>query len=211
MSTNNSVGVALVMSGPSGAGKSTVCKRMMQDNPKLKFSISCTTRQPREGEVHGTHYFFMTHEEFQQKIAADELIEYAEVHGNYYGTLKSEVINQVQAGFDVLIDIDVQGMRLIKAAAEKDELLKKSCVYIFMSPPNFTELEKRLRGRGTDDDEVISRRLINARKEYDAWQEYEFLVINDEVDVAAKQVASICESFALRINQVQVAEGWPYV
>lgn len=208
---SSALGMAMVMSGPSGAGKSTVCKRMMQDNPKLQFSISCTTRQPREGEEHGVHYFFMTYEDFQNKIAEGQFIEYAEVHGNYYGTLKSEVLGQLEAGFDVLIDIDVQGMRLIKAAAEKDEVLKKCCSYIFMTPPNFTELENRLRGRGTDEDEVIARRLINARKEYDAWQEYDYLVVNDQVEDAAKRMLAIREAFTLRVSQVCVAKEWPYV
>ena len=190
MSKYSRLGVVLVVSGPSGAGKSTICKKVIRDN-NLYFSISCTTRKPRTGEVHGIDYYFISEGEFKEKIKRNEFIEYADVHGNYYGTLRSEVVEAAVSGKNVLLDIDVQGALRIKKTAVNDDLLKKCVEYIFIAPPNFNELEKRLRGRGTETEEVIQKRLNNAKQELTYCLEYEYLVINEEVEDAVKEMNSI--------------------
>ena len=172
-----SQGCAIVMSGPSGAGKSTVCHILLKDDANLAFSVSCTTRMPREGERNGVDYHFLSREEFEQRIAAGDLLEYAEVHGNYYGTLKSAVLDQVAEGKTVLIDIDVQGQRLIREASKTDAELAKAAVYVFFAPPSYDELEKRLTGRGTEDEASLAKRLGNAKAELEAWREYDLSLI----------------------------------
>jgi len=172
-------GVILVLSGPSGAGKSTACNVIIEQDENLGFSVSCTTRQPREGEVDGVHYNFLTKEAFKQKIDNNEFVEWAEVHGNYYGTLISEVLGKAKEGKDVLLDIDVQGMRLMKEACEKDPELANCVEYVFAAPPTFEELEARLRGRGTETEDSLNRRLSNARGELEAWREYDHVLVLD--------------------------------
>ena len=172
-------GVILVLSGPSGAGKSTACNVVIETDGNLDFSVSCTTRKPREGEVDGVHYHFLTKKEFKNKIALDEFVEWAEVHGNYYGTLISEVLGKAKLGKDVLLDIDVQGARLMRKACENDLELANCVEYIFAAPPSFEELQRRLRGRGTEDADALQRRLSNAKGELEAWNEYDHLLVLD--------------------------------
>ena len=136
-------GVLIVLSGPSGAGKSSILSKVMKHRENLRFSVSCTTRSPRPGEEHGKAYYFLTKEDFESKIAAGEFLEHACVHGNYYGTLKSEVTDRLLKNQDVVLDIDVQGAIQIQEAAEKNELLKKVCEFIILAPPSFEILENR--------------------------------------------------------------------
>lgn len=215
MSTNyehfSSLGVALFVSGPSGAGKTTVCDKLLEEKKDLHFSISCTTRPPRKGEVHGEDYYFISAEEFKEKVENDEFIEYAEVHDNYYGTLKTEVTDRVSQGQDVLIDIDVQGMKQIKEAMQGDELLLKTSTFVFIAPPSYSELEKRLRKRATETESIISKRLLNARKELKAWKEYTYLVVNDEVDKAVSRLMSVMEAVCIRTERLHPVDEWPYV
>lgn len=196
------LGSAIIISGPSGVGKSTVCSAVREDMPELKFSISCTTRQPRPGEQHGVHYYFISKDEFEKRIADNEFIEYARVFDNIYGTLASEVIERVQNGEDVFLDIDVQGALQIKAAAEKNEFLKKVCDFILLAPPSVDVLEKRLRGRASDSEEQISMRLAKARHELSFYKEYNYVVINDQLEDAVASVEAIIRSLRCRSNRL---------
>lgn len=204
-------GVVLLMSGPSGAGKSTICHQLMAEYPELAFSISCTTREPREGEVDGKDYFFVSVDEFKERIAHNEFLEYAEVHGNYYGTLKSEVADRLLKGQSVLIDIDVQGQRLVRQAIADNDLLTKATTYLFVSPPSYSELETRLRGRGTETEERILKRLGNAAGEMAAWQEYDYLIVNDNLDKAVSELRSLFLAQKLQTPLLTAPEGWPNV
>lgn len=184
-------GTVLILSGPSGSGKSTLTTRALAEFPSLAFSISCTTRAPRGAEKDGVDYYFLTKERFEEHIANGDFLEYACVHGNFYGTLRSEVAKRVEEGKDVLLDIDVQGAQKILEKAKSDELLAKCVETLFIAPPSYTELERRLRGRGTDSEESIVKRLGNARMEMACYNKYDFLVINDEVEEAYEIFRSI--------------------
>ena len=196
------LGSAIIISGPSGVGKSTVCNRVREMFPELQFSISCTTRKPRPGEVDGVHYYYLSKEEFEKRIANGDFIEYARVFDNIYGTLASEVIDRVTAGEDVFLDIDVQGAIQIQQAAEKNELLKKVCEFIILAPPSFEILENRLRSRASDSAEQIEMRLAKARHELSFFRKYNYLVVNDDLETAAANVAAIIRSAGLRTDRL---------
>jgi guanylate kinase len=168
-------GILYLVSGPSGSGKSTLCRRLAAED-EAEFSVSCTTRQPRSGETHGKEYFFLTVAEFEEKIAAGDFLEHALVHGNHYGTLRSEVIGRLAAGIDVVMDIDVQGAAQVRAC--DDESIRIALVDLFVMPPDEEELASRLRGRGTDSDEVIELRLRNAIDEMHHWTEYRYRLLS---------------------------------
>ncbi len=176
-------GTALVVSGPSGAGKTTVCRRLLEIEPDLHFSVSCTTRPSRAGEKDGRDYYFLSRAEFEARIAAGAFLEYAEVHGHLYGTLKQETAVRVCGGQDVLLDIDVQGARQVRAGMGND-LLDRCVVFVFLGPPSFADLERRLRHRGTDAEDVIRQRLRNAREELEHWRDYDYVVVNDRIERA---------------------------
>lgn len=188
---NSRLGVALIVSGPSGTGKSTVCSRVRTAMPELKFSVSCTTRAPRAGEQHGRDYYFLSVEEFKARIANREFIEYAEVFGNYYGTLKSEVIDRVNSGEDVFLDIDIQGAMQIRQCSLQDPLLGKCCEFIFVAPPSLEELERRLRNRASDSEEQILKRLGKSTVEISHWKSYDYLIINDVLETAVEEMQSL--------------------
>ena len=200
--TAEKLGSAIIISGPSGVGKSTVCNRVREMFPELQFSISCTTRKPRPGEVDGVHYYYLSKEEFEKRIANGDFIEYARVFDNIYGTLASEVIDRVTAGEDVFLDIDVQGAIQIQQAAEKNELLKKVCEFILLAPPSFEILENRLRSRASDSAEQIEMRLAKARHELSFFRKYNYLVVNDDLETAAANVAAIIRSAGLRTDRL---------
>lgn len=207
----SSLGIALVVSGPSGTGKTTVCEKLLNQNKNLHFSISCTTREPRKREVDGEDYYFISVEEFKKRVENDEFLEYAEVHDNYYGTLKTEVTDRLERGEDVLVDIDVQGMRQLRKAAKGNDILEKYTSYVFIAPPSYSELEQRLRNRATDSEAVVNRRMLNARKELKAWNDYEYLVINDEVDLAVNRLQSIITAISIKTDRLKPVDEWPYV
>ena len=200
--SSKKLGSAIIISGPSGVGKSTVCNRVREMFPKLQFSISCTTRKPRPGEVDGVHYYYLSKEEFEKRIANGDFIEYARVFDNIYGTLASEVIDRVTAGEDVFLDIDVQGAIQIQQAAEKNELLKKVCEFIILAPPSFEILENRLRSRASDSAEQIEMRLAKAKHELSFFRKYNYLVVNDDLETAAANVAAIIRSAGLRTDRL---------
>ena len=187
----------LIVSGPSGSGKSTLAKRMFEHFDGIEFSVSCTTRAMRAGEVHGKDYHFISQEQFREHIANGDFVEFATVHGNSYGTLKSEVISRVESGIDVLLDIDVQGAIQIKKLAAADPFFGRCLETVFVTPPSHTVLEQRLRGRGTDPEEVIARRLANSKKELELWREYKYIIVNDDLNTASEALSGLIKSFRL--------------
>lgn len=187
------LGIALIVSGPSGAGKSSVCSELRRMENSLHFSVSCTTRSPRPNEVDGKDYFFLSKENFLHKIQKDEFIEHAEVHGNLYGTLKKEILDYVVKGTDVLLDIDVQGAMQIKKRAQNDPILSRCIELVFIGPPSFSELERRLRMRGTESEEAIANRLKNAKQELDYWNKYDYLIINKILEKTVQDMHSLLD------------------
>jgi guanylate kinase len=168
-------GILLLVSGPSGSGKTTLCRRLAEER-EARYSISCTTRAPRPGETDGRDYHFLTRDEFERRVAAGEFLEHAEVHGNRYGTLKSEVLGHLAAGTDIVMDIDVQGAAQVRAC--DDEAIHAALVDLFVMPPSEEELLARLTGRGTDSDDVIALRMRNSLDEMRHWPEYTFRLIS---------------------------------
>lgn len=169
------LGLLIVVSGPSGSGKTTLCRKAA-DAGEAIFSVSCTTRAPRPGEVHGRDYFFLSEAEFQEKIRAGELFEYAQVHGRWYGTLKSFVRENLERGVDVFLDIDVQGAAQVRAC--DDEILKRCHLDVFILPPSVDELRNRLAGRGTEDAAAFELRMTNAIAEMQHWQKYDYVLVS---------------------------------
>lgn len=188
-------GAILVLSGPSGAGKSTIIQAASDEIGEYYFSISTTTRNPREGEEDGKDYFFVTKESFEEDIKAGYFLEYAEVHGNYYGTSLKPVREALGKGMLVIFDIDVQGHRLVRA--KMDDITTSA----FITPPTLRELEIRLRARCTDNDSVVARRIENAKKEILALGEYDFTIINDSVEEAAKKFVIVTKAARLKQSQ----------
>lgn len=178
-------GQLFILSAPSGTGKTTIVKKVMQEIGSLAFSISHTTRLPRTGEVNGVDYHFVTVDEFKVMCDQNLFLEWAEVHGNFYGTSRPAVLKQLEQGVDVILDIDVQGAAIITADKKVD------AVSVFVAPPSLDELERRLRGRGTDSDETIAVRLGNAAREMSCAGVYNYLVINDDLDVAAATLQAV--------------------
>ena len=185
------LGALVVLSGPSGAGKSTVCGHLFPRLKHLKFSVSCTTRAPRTGETDGVHYHFLSVDDFKKRVDAGEFLEWAEVHGNYYGTLVSEVAPHILNGDDVILDIDVQGQAQIVEKIRSHADWGAALATVFLAPPSFEILEQRLRGRGTESEEAIVRRLGNARHEMELWRRYDYVIINDDAVKAADELEAI--------------------
>jgi len=185
-------GAVLVLSGPSGAGKSSLIKKIQDDIGAYYFSISTTTRPIRKGETDGVEYYFVDEEEFKKDIEEDMFLEYALVHGNYYGTSLKPVKKALDEGKLVLFDIDVQGNNAIT------NRLGDITTSVFISPPTLSELKKRLTNRSTDSQEVINRRLKMARLEIQRVSEYDFLIINDDLDLAAKKLLQIAYTARLK-------------
>jgi len=185
-------GAILVLSGPSGAGKSTIISAASEEIGKYYFSISTTTRQPRIGEENGRDYFFVSKEDFEEDIKSGNFLEYAEVHGNYYGTSLKPVREALEAGKLVIFDIDVQGHRLVRAK------MNDITTSAFITPPTLKALKQRLRARCTDDEAVIMNRIQNAKEEIKAVGEYDFTIINDTVALAAKQFVIVAKAARLK-------------
>lgn len=189
-------GILTVVSGFSGAGKGTLMKRLMSDYDNYALSISMTTRAPREGERDGVEYFFTTKEKFEETIANDGLIEYAQYVGNYYGTPKAYVESQLEAGKDVILEIEIQGALKVKAQYP-------DCLLLFVTPPNAKELEKRLVGRGTETADVIAKRLARAVEESQGIEDYDYIVVNDDLDECVKQLHSLVQNEHFKVSQKQ--------
>jgi guanylate kinase len=179
-------GLLLVMTGPSGVGKSTLVRRVQQDLPEVRFSVSCTTREPRKGEVEGRDYFFVSSDEFSERVARAEFLEHAQVHGNCYGTLREHVMDEVSSGAVMLLDIDVQGAAQVRNGGHE-------AAFLFIQPPSFAVLEARLRGRGTDAADVIERRLRTAKSEIEQSDLFDYRIVNDDLERAAAEFVALIE------------------
>ena len=177
-------GSLFVITGPSGAGKGTVLKEVIKSLDRLYFSVSATTRNPREGEVDGVHYHFLTKARFEELIAGERFLEYAQYAENYYGTPLDPVLEQLEQGNDVILEIELQGALQVKKRMPQ-------AVLVFIAPPSFEELEDRLRGRGTESEEVILRRLAIARQECANMDQFRYIVVNDEVADAADRLRAV--------------------
>ena len=177
-------GKLIVVTGPSGVGKGTLLRSLIQRHPELYFSISATTRQPRPGEIEGQHYYFVSRDKFEQMVAADELLEWAEYAGNYYGTPCLQVQQQIQQGRLVILEIEVVGARKINQTFP-------TALRIFILPPTLAELERRIRVRGQDSEEAIARRLTRAKAEIDAADEFDVQIVNDDLKTALIHLESI--------------------
>ena len=191
-------GAILVLSGPSGAGKSTIINHASSNIGEYYFSISTTTRQPRRGEKDGVDYYFVNHKTFEEGIKAGDFLEYATVHGNYYGTSLKPVNEALEEGKLVIFDIDIQGHRLVRAK------MGDFVTSAFITPPTLSELEKRLYSRATDDTSIIERRVQNAKEEIKAVSEFDFVIINDEIPKAAAQFATIANAARLKQNSEEL-------
>jgi guanylate kinase len=172
-------GILFVVAAPSGAGKTTLCEALRQ-TPDFIYSVSCTTRPPRPGEIDGEDYYFISEEEFRRRIDAGEFLEYANVHGNYYGTLRSTVIQHLTDGIDVLIDIDIQGVAKIRAFP--DTYIQEAIADVFIMPPSLEELRRRLTKRGTETPSQIEIRLTNAAREMKSWREFRYTIISGSTE-----------------------------
>ena len=189
-------GLLIILSSPSGAGKSTLAARLRNWDPTLNFSVSATTRAPRPGEEHGREYYFHSREEFQDMVAKGDMLEHAEVFGNYYGSPKGPVEEAINAGRDVLFDIDWQGGQQVRASA-----LGKHVLSIFILPPSIPELERRLYARAQDSKEVIDGRMSKSRDEISHWPEYDYVLVNEDLDETEARLKTIVAAERLRLSQ----------
>lgn len=194
-SKNNTIqrrGLMLVISSPSGAGKSTIARNLLKDDSGLSLSVSVTTRKRRPSEIDGVHYHFISVKEFERMRDSDALLEWAEVHGNFYGTPREAVETAMAEGRDMLFDIDWQG------ALQLQEKMRADVVAIFILPPSMTELQSRLHRRAEDTEEVIRTRLLNSRSEIEHWREYDYIIVNDDLQTAYDSMRAIVSAERLR-------------
>lgn len=186
-------GILIILSSPSGAGKSTLAKRLMNWDPSIRFSVSATTRAPREGEQHGREYFFHSKENFQVMVDNGEMLEHAQVFDNFYGSPKAPVVDALSKGHDVLFDIDWQGGQQVRNSVRAEDV-----VSIFVLPPSIAELERRLYARKQDSDDIIAGRMDRSKDEISHWAEYDYVLVNTDVDRAEQEVRAIVMAERMR-------------
>lgn len=194
--TNVGRGILFVVSSPSGGGKGTLIQRVLKQVPNLAYSVSFTTRAPRNGEVNGREYFFVSPEKFKEMIAANEFFEWAEVHSKLYGTARQQVVAEISAGRDIILEVDVQGAASVRT-------LMADAVSIFILPPSFQILKQRLQARGTDSAAELELRLRNAPAELKDYSAFQYVIINDELDRAANQMTAIVHAERARLSRQQ--------
>ena len=192
----NNRGILIVISGPSGAGKGTICKALLEKHDNIYISVSATTRAPRVGEVEGVNYYFLTKEAFEEKVSKNGFLEYANVHGNFYGTPKVNVEKMLDEGKDVILEIDIQGALQVK------ENFKEG-VFIFILPPSMEELKQRIIKRGSETEESLMTRFKNAYKEINYVSKYNYAVVNDKLDIAVSKVESIITAEKCRVDRIK--------
>ncbi|MDO4545143.1 MAG: guanylate kinase [Bacillota bacterium] len=190
-------GKLFVVSGPSGAGKGTICKEVLDEERNIKLSVSMTTRKPREGEIDKVHYHFVDRSDFEALIEEEGFMEYANVYGNFYGTPRKQVLEWLEQGIDVILEIDVQGALQIKKTYPEG-------VFIFILPPSIEELKKRIKGRGSETEETMAKRLGAALKEISCIDQYDYRVINEELQTAIDRVRSIIKAEQCKLNDEEV-------
>jgi guanylate kinase len=193
---NQRRGLLIILSSPSGAGKSSLAKRLRAWDAAIQFSVSATTRAPRSGETHGRDYYFLSREEFQALVASNDMLEHAEVFGNRYGSPKAPVSRAIDTGQDVLFDVDWQGGQQLR-----NSQLGKHALSIFILPPSIPELERRLQSRGQDSQEIINGRMAKSRDEISHWPEYDYVLINQDLDRTEQQLRTIIGAERLRLSQ----------
>lgn len=198
MAAPNKSGLLLIISAPSGGGKTTLTQNLLAANPNTVRAITCTTRQPREGEQDGVDYYFLDPADFLKRVQAGNFLEHATVYGNSYGTLKSEVLSKLRQGRDVLLNVDVQGAASIRSRANDDEELKSALVTVFLSPPSLSILEQRLKGRNQDSLNTIQKRLSVARHEIAQWKHFDYLIVSGTVDEDLARLQGIVTAEKLR-------------
>lgn len=190
----------LVVSGPSGSGKTTLCRRLA-DAGEARYSISCTTRSPRPGEKNGQDYHFLSRDEFERRLAAGDFLEHAEVHGNLYGSLKSEVLSHLEEGRDVVMDIDVQGAAQVRQC--DDPGIRRAVVDLFVMPPSGEELHTRLAGRGTDSAEIIALRMANALEEMRHWTDYSHVLHSSTREQDYARIHALVTAERMRVSRMR--------
>jgi guanylate kinase len=203
----SSTPLLVVVSAPSGAGKSTLCDNVRAALPSASRAVTCTTREPRDGEADGVDYYFLGEEEFLARVESGEFLENTVVHGNHYGVLKSELRAKLAGGSDVLLNIDVQGAATLRERAATDPVLSRSLVTVFLRPPSLEELEQRLRGRGTDSDEVIARRLAIARDEMDQAEKFDHTLTSQTREADVDRMLGIIENVRLAKREAIPTHG----
>jgi len=194
-------GCVMVLSGPSGCGKTSLLKRLISDDPNITQSISYTTREAREGEIDGVDYYFTNQEDFETMLSNDELLEYTEIYGNFYGTPKKAIEKKINSGQDVVFDIDSFGAKAIKSK------LPNNTFTIFILPPSHQELTKRLKGRAQDSEDTINKRLNSAREQIQTMHEYDYIIVNDKLDIAYAELKAILTAERLKRSRITNLES----
>ena len=203
MAAEQSNSLLILISAPSGGGKTTLCEQLLATDPNIIRVITCTTRPPREGEQDGVDYYFLDVETFRRRVGAGDFLEHANVHGNLYGTLKSEVLSKLDLGKSVLLSVDVQGAAAIRDRAETDLRLKQALVTVFITPPSMKTLEERLKTRGKDSPDVIDRRLGVAREDIAQWKFYDYLIPSTTIREDLRRMEAILIAEKMRQNRAK--------
>jgi guanylate kinase len=205
--SNTSSNLLIIVSAPSGGGKTTLCQALLEANPETVVrAITCTTRAPRPGEKDGVDYYFLDAGDFLKRVQAGNFLEHATVHGNSYGTLKSEVLNKLRQGKDVLLNIDVQGAASIRSKAESDEDIRKALVTVFLAPPSLAVLGERLKKRDSDSPANIQKRLSVARHEIAQWKNFDYLIISNTVQNDLDMLTGIITAEKLRQTRAKLPD-----
>jgi len=204
--SHHPTGLLIVISAPSGGGKTTLCEQLLEHQANTVRAVTCTTREPREGEKDGVDYYFLDAGTFLKRVQAGNFLEHATVYGNSYGTLKSEVLGKLRQAKDVLLSIDVQGAATIRERAEEDSELKRALLTIFLAPPSLDVLEKRLMKRGKDSKPVIQKRLAVARQEIAQWKNFDYTMISSTISEDLKRMQAIITAEKLRTMRAHVPD-----